>query len=101
LWLKLSYLHSILLKLFGKVLKIANHVTIGVYANGDHVVNIVRPEHLEGHIEYNKVMRFGRALFVDGLCMNKGYLSKDAVESWANCISTMRIDSTIPSKEYR
>jgi len=83
------------------VSKIANHITIGVYANGDHVVNIVRPEHLQDHIEYNKVMRFGRALFVDGQCLNKGYLSKDAVESWRNSISTMNIDSSVPSREYR
>lgn len=53
----------------------SNHVTIGVNSNDTFTVNIVRPEHLKGHTEYNKVMRFGRALFVDGRCEYSGYLS--------------------------
>lgn len=60
------------------------HHTMGVYNNGDRVHNGVLPADLSDHIEYNKVMRFGRALFVDGVCHNEGYLGKercDAIEA--------------------
>jgi hypothetical protein len=78
-----------------------NHISIGVYASGSHVVNIVRPEDLKGHIDYNKVMRFGRALFIDGQCFNEGYLNKDEVEKWKETIATMKTDSSVSSKVYR
>lgn len=58
------------------------HTTIGVYANGDFKINGVKPEHLDSHIEYNKTMRFGRALFVDGICHNQGYLSPEECKEW-------------------
>lgn len=77
-----------------------NHVTIGVNSNDSYVINIVRPEHLEGHIEYNKVMRFGRALFVNGECVYEGYLSDATIEKWTLKISEMKIDTSIPSKLY-
>ena len=57
------------------------HHTMGVYLNGDRVHNGVAPEHLEHHIEYNQTMRPGRALFVDGVCKNKGYLDQTTVDS--------------------
>lgn len=79
---------------------IMNHITIGVYASGKHVVNIVRPEHLEHHIEYNTTMRFGRALFVDGECKNQGYLSDEKIKEWKEKISHMNIDSSKPSETY-
>lgn len=47
---------------------------MGLYANGDVKHNGVAEEGLEAHIEYNRLMRFGRALFVDGKCVYKGYL---------------------------
>jgi len=43
-----------------------NHLTLGIYGNGQLVYNVVRPEDLESHIEYNKTFRFGRLLYVDG-----------------------------------
>lgn len=49
------------------------HTTIGVYLNGDYKVNGVKTENLESHIEYNKEMRFGRALLVDGKVVHLGY----------------------------
>lgn len=57
------------------------HHSMGVYNNGDRVHNGVDPDHLDSHIEYNKVMRFGRALFVDGVCLNEGYLSKERCDA--------------------
>jgi hypothetical protein len=77
-----------------------NHVTVGVYANGTYVVNIVTPKMLEYHVEYNKIMRFGRALFVDGECVNEGYLSPEQVNEWKQKISKMKIDNSVPSKQY-
>lgn len=49
------------------------HTTIGVYLNGDYRVNGVKSENLENHIEYNKTLRFGRALLVDGKVIHTGY----------------------------
>ena len=63
------------------------HHTMGVYSDGSRKHNGVDSEHLQVHIDYNKTMRFGRALFVDGKCVYKGYLSQeecDAIErEWA------------------
>ena len=49
------------------------YTTIGVYLNGDIKSNGVKPEHLSSHIKYNKTMRFGRALIVDGNIVHYGY----------------------------
>ena len=58
------------------------HTTIGLYPNGEYKINGVLPEHLEEHIEYNKICRFGRALFVDGKCIYNGYLSDEVVKAF-------------------
>ena len=52
------------------------HHTRGLYSNGEFVDNGVDPAHLAAHIKYNTVMRFGRALFIDGECVHRGYLSE-------------------------
>lgn len=48
------------------------HKTFGIYPNGDWVSNAVHPNDLESHIEYNRTMRPGRALVVDGILVLKG-----------------------------
>ena len=53
--------------------------TIGVYNNGDRVSNGVHRDDLFTHIEYNFTYRFGRALFVEGRCLNHGYLSPERI----------------------
>lgn len=58
------------------------HLTVGVYKNGDYKTNGVDTKDLENHIEYNKTLRFGRALFVDGECVNAGYLNVEEVAEW-------------------
>lgn len=78
-----------------------NHVTIGVYASNSYKVNVVAPEHLENHIEYNKAMRPGRALFVDGKCVNKGYLSDERVSEWEQKIPTMEINKSKITTPYQ
>ena len=77
-----------------------NHISVGVYANGNHVVNIVKDENINEHIEYNKLFRFGRALFVDGECLNTGYLNSEEVKKWKDKIKAMNIDSSIASEKY-
>lgn len=77
-----------------------NYVTIGVYSNDSYKVNIVRPEDIEGHIAYNKKMRFGRALFVNGVCEYKGYLTDERVAEWTEKIAAMTFDTSKPSVQY-
>lgn len=55
------------------------HHTRGVYPNGEYKDNAVLAEHLEGHIEYNKTFRFGRALFVDGVMVYAGLGVSDEI----------------------
>lgn len=63
-----------------------NHLTIGIYPNGQWKYNVVREEDLKEHIEYNKKWRPGRLLYVDGKrvyggCIKEEYLSKyDEIE---------------------
>lgn len=80
-----------------------NHLTLGVYPNGQLAVNVVRPEDLESHIEYNKTFRFGRLLYVDGKrvyggCIKEEYLEpydKIAEEFYSNNNVDMN-DATLP-----
>lgn len=60
--------------------------TIGLYANGEYVVNGVSHKDLAIHIAYNKSFRPGRALIVDGVCVHTGYLSS---EDCADFIATV------------
>lgn len=77
-----------------------NHITIGVYANDDYKVNVVKDEDLVSHIEYNKVFRYGRALFVDGKCENQGYLSDIKIREWEDKIKQMDIDKRVATYPY-
>jgi hypothetical protein len=52
------------------------HQTFGFYASGSWKRNGVASEDLLSHIEYNLKMRPGRAFFVDGECLNMGYLDE-------------------------
>ncbi len=59
------------------------HKTYGVYRNGTWKRNAVLDEDLASHIEYNKMMRFGRALIVDGEVVHCGYFPQEEIEQWA------------------
>lgn len=54
------------------------HTTVGVYNNltVPFKSNGVKSENLAAHIRYNLACRPGRAFFVDGICLNAGYLSE-------------------------
>lgn len=64
------------------------HHTMGVYNNGDCKHNGVHPNDLKDHIEYNLRMRPGRAFFVDGLCLNNGYLSQERIDEIVEELAT-------------
>lgn len=73
------------------------HTTVGVYRSNDFKTNGVAPEHLEDHIEYNLKMRPGRALFVDGVCKNQGYLSDEQLADWTERVKVIKVDHcTVP-----
>ena len=55
------------------------HTTIGVYPNGDVMINGVDEKNLEEHVAYNKKFRPGRALLVDGECVYKGNADDDTI----------------------
>jgi len=77
-----------------------NHVTVGVYNSDTYIINIVKPEHLENHIEYNKIFRPGRALFVDSKCVHAGYLNEQRMIEWENKIKQMDINTSVSSEYY-
>ena len=65
-------------------------ISIRIYNCGDYVVNNVRPEHIEDHIEYNKTFRFGCALVVDGDVKNEGYLDLERIKDIVSKIDFSR-----------
>lgn len=87
-------LSNILIENFGKIPEIDNiHTTIGLYLNGDYVVNGVSSEDLNDHINYNIKYRFGRALFVDGECIHKGYFDNQLsrLEEFAEKFKSIKV----------
>lgn len=60
----------------------ANHLTLGVYPNGDYKYNVVREEDLQSHIEYNEKFRPGRLLYVDGERVNNGCIYPEYLEKY-------------------
>lgn len=80
---------------------IKNHITVGVYIDGECKINIVAPEDLHGHVSYNLRSRFGRALFVDGKCIYDGcHLKEHQIKEWEAKIARMNIDASVSSPIY-
>ena len=57
------------------------HLVLNIYANGDYVFDSVDNVELKAYIEYNKLWRFGRLIYVDGQrvyngCIKDEYLKK-------------------------
>lgn len=58
-----------------------SHLVLNIYSNGEYVFEYVNSLDLNEYIEYNKVWRFGRLIYVDGKrvyngCIENGYLDK-------------------------
>lgn len=56
------------------------HKIKGVYADGREVNKIVESEKLALELEYDIFNRSGRALFLDGICIHKGFLNVNAID---------------------
>ncbi len=76
------------------------HTTIGLYANGSFKMNGVKPEHLEEHLLYNKTYR-SRAMFVDGKCVDKGYISDDKVKAFEERIKIENLKANKCTAPYQ
>ena len=56
------------------------HHYFRVYPNGDRAKAIqLTTEEKDKLVEYNKVLRFGCAQFVDGKCVYEGHVSKEII----------------------
>lgn len=67
------------------------HHTRGVYNSGHFKDNGVSSENIASHIWYNLNMRPGRAFFVDGICLNTGYLGKERCKVIEDEIKDMKM----------
>lgn len=77
------------------------YTTIGVYNNDSFKINGVRESLLLEHIQFNIRHRPGRALFVDGVCLHEGYLTRERADEWEEKIrkdkKTFRVfNDTLP-----
>lgn len=83
----------------------ANHLTLGVYPNGDYKYNVVREEDLQSHIEYNKKFRPGRLLYVDGERVNNGCRKPEYLEKYDKIADEFyknnKVDVSKPTIPYR
>lgn len=77
------------------------HTTIGVYWDMEYKVNGVHPNDLTYHIDYNITHRPGRALFVDGRCIYKGYLSDEQIDEFEQKIKAENIVAKELSDVYQ
>lgn len=77
------------------------HHSLSVYNNGDRVHNGVLEEDLEGHIKYNQKFRFGRALFIDGVCHNEGYLDAERIAAIVEELQLQPVVMTECTRPYR
>ena len=84
----------------------ANHLTLGIYRNGEYKYNVVREEDLQHHIEYNKKFRFGRLLYVDGKRVYNGDIHTNVTLDKYDKIAEVffknnRVDMNTPTIPYR
>lgn len=82
-------------------------ITIGIYPNKDYVYNVVDKEDLNDHIEYNKVMRPGRLLYVNGERVHNGLRVKEVLPEYDRLADEIYkkllkdVNTSIPTRPYR
>lgn len=64
------------------------YTTVGVYGNGEYVVNGVDIKDVSDHVKYNINTRTGRALFIEGVCIYHGFLPPTEVLKWEQKIQS-------------
>ena len=75
------------------------HTTIGLYPNGNYVVNGVDSKNLANHINYNIKLRPGRALIVDTFVIYEGIGCKDILNAKIKELIKIKItEDTAPYK---
>lgn len=79
------------------------YTTVGVYGNGDYVVNGVHIKDISEHVKYNINTRTGRALFVQGICIYHGFLPPTEVQKWEQRIQSNpeEFELTEETKPYK
>lgn len=79
-----------------------NHASVRIYANGDIVTNVVAEKDLEVHIWYNRNMRPGCSLFIDGEIKSEGCVTKECLERQREKVKSIRINlNQSPTIPYR
>ena len=72
-----------------------------VYINGDFYDNGVIKQHLYEQIKYNKECRPFSAFFVNGVCVHRGYLSKERCSEIEELIQGLEIKISASPLPYR
>ena len=74
-----------------------NYFSLGVYVDGSKKSNVVAAADLAKHIDYNLSMRPGRAFFVEGVCLNQGYLSREMINDLeGRCVGDINQPVSVP-----
>lgn len=78
------------------------YVTFGLYPNDEWKYNYVEACDLVNHIKYNITMRFGRALFVNNICVYQGMQGKERCDEWEKKIPLLvNQNPTQNTRKYR
>lgn len=59
-----------------------NHLVLNIYSNGSYVSEIVKDSDLKNYIEYNKLWRFGRLIYVDGQRVYNGCIKNEDLNKY-------------------
>ncbi len=65
------------------------HKSLRIYNNGDMVRQLINPEDIKNHIEYNRVYRPGCMLIIDGAVTQSGYISKEREAEYIQKFDTL------------
>ena len=95
----LGFICNEIIKTYSKLKNNFEIETKAIYSYIDYISDEKKylQSDIKNHIEYNLRFRPGRALFVDGKCINKGYLSDEKVAEWEERIKTLDIDDSMKS----
>lgn len=58
------------------------HLVLNIYANGEYLFEYVNNSDLKEYIDYNKVWRFGRLIYVDGKRVYNGSIKSDSLDKY-------------------
>lgn len=83
----------------------ANHLVLGIYANGDICYNVVENRDLISNYIYNTVWRFGRLIYTDGVRTYDGCIKPECLQKFdkkaGEWLKTCHVPMHKPSVPYR